>query len=161
MMQRKTCQVFFSIFTHTMTTFKISVQYGIKLYLQVKYHWNNILENLYKLRIRDSVQLQTVLALCDPHHEMPIYQTLKTMVIRHIDQTMRTPTSESGTKWWKEVHYPRVNKGEKSSLGGKWRNAISGKQLEGVQEGALVVSRRSTRKPARSLTKSTIVLSCP
>ena len=43
---------------------------------------DSILENLCKMRIRESVQLQTV--------SRPIYQKLKTMVRRHIDQMIRT-----------------------------------------------------------------------
>ena len=54
----------------------------------------NVLESLYKMRIRDSVQHQTVLAMyeqeIDQHRAMPSYQRFKTMVKRHIDQTIRT-----------------------------------------------------------------------
>ena len=52
-----------------------------------------ILESLYKLKIRESDQLKTVLELYDMeiHHKisMPNYQTLKTMVKRSIDQKLR------------------------------------------------------------------------
>ena len=54
---------------------------------------DDILESLYKLRIRESAQLKTVLELYDMeiHHKisMPNYQKLKTMVKRSIDQKLR------------------------------------------------------------------------
>ena len=54
---------------------------------------DDILESLYKLRIRESAQLKTVLELYDMEiHQkisMPNYQKLKTMVKRNIDQKLR------------------------------------------------------------------------
>ena len=54
---------------------------------------DDILESLYKLRIRESDQLKTVLELCDMEiHQkvsMPDCQKLKTMVKRSIDQKLR------------------------------------------------------------------------
>ena len=54
---------------------------------------DDILESLYKLRIRESTQLETVLELYDMEiHQkilMPNYQRLKTMVKRGIDQKLR------------------------------------------------------------------------
>ena len=54
---------------------------------------DDILESLYKLRIRDSTQLKTVLELYDMEiHQkisMPNYEKLKTMVKRGIDQKLR------------------------------------------------------------------------
>ena len=54
---------------------------------------DDILESLYKLRIRESAQLKTVLELYDMEiHQkisMPNYQKLKTMVKRSIDQKFR------------------------------------------------------------------------
>ena len=53
---------------------------------------DDILESLYKLRIRESAQLKTVLELYDMEiHQkisMPNYQKLKTMVKRRIDQKL-------------------------------------------------------------------------
>ena len=58
-----------------------------------KIPFDDILESLYKLRIRESVQHQTVLELYDMEiHEkisMPNYQRLKTMVKRSICQKLR------------------------------------------------------------------------
>ena len=49
----------------------------------------NVLENLYTMTIRESVQLQTVLAMyeqeIDRDRAMPSCQRLKTMVRRHMD----------------------------------------------------------------------------
>ena len=44
------------------------------------------------MRIRESVQLQTVLALCDQEIDRatPSYQRLKIVVRRHVDQMIRT-----------------------------------------------------------------------
>ena len=54
---------------------------------------DDIVESLYKLRIRESAQLKTVLELYDMEiHQkitMPNHQKLKTMVKRTIDQKLR------------------------------------------------------------------------
>ena len=54
---------------------------------------DDILESLYKLRIRGSAQLKTVLEVYDMeiHHKisMPNYQKLKTLLKRSIDQKLR------------------------------------------------------------------------
>ena len=54
---------------------------------------DDVLESLYKLRIRESAQLNTVLELSDMElHQkisMPNYQKLKTMVKRSLDQKLR------------------------------------------------------------------------
>ena len=54
---------------------------------------DDVLESLYKLRIRESAQLRTVLELYDMEiHQkisMPKYQKLKTMVKRSKDQKLR------------------------------------------------------------------------
>ena len=55
---------------------------------------DDILEGLYKLRIRESEKLKTVLELYDLEtHQMklgPCYHRLKTMVERSIDQEVRS-----------------------------------------------------------------------
>ena len=54
---------------------------------------DDILESLYKLRIRESAQLKNVLELYDMeiHQKIPVpnYQKLKTTVKRSIDQKLR------------------------------------------------------------------------
>ena len=60
---------------------------------------DDILEGLYKLRIRESEKLKTVLELYDleTHQKKlePDYHTLKTMVKRSIEQEIRNKNSES------------------------------------------------------------------
>ena len=54
----------------------------------------HVLESLCKMRVRESVQLQTVLAMyeqeMDQNRSMPSYQKFKTMIGRHKDQMIRT-----------------------------------------------------------------------
>ena len=54
----------------------------------------NVLEGLCKMKLQDSEQLQTLLALCnqdlDRDKVPPSYQNLRTTVRQHIDQTIRT-----------------------------------------------------------------------
>ena len=50
---------------------------------------DDILESLYKLRIRESAQFKTVLEMYDMEIPMPSYQKLKTMVKRRTDQKLR------------------------------------------------------------------------
>ena len=72
-------------------TFRISFLGGTNL--QVKY-LKNVLESLYKMKIRESVQLEIVLAMYDQvldrDRSMLSYQKLKTMVKRHIDKSIKT-----------------------------------------------------------------------
>ena len=60
---------------------------------------DDVLESLYKLRIRECDQLKTVLELYDmKFHQkisMPNYQKMKTMVKRNIDQKLRLRNSDA------------------------------------------------------------------
>ena len=58
---------------------------------------DDVLESLYKLRIRESEQLKTVLEVCEIHQKisMPSYQNLKTMVKRSKDQKLRLRNSDA------------------------------------------------------------------
>ena len=60
---------------------------------------DDVLESLYKLRLRESEQLKTVLELCEMEiHQkisMPSYQNLKTMVKRSMDQKLRLRNSDA------------------------------------------------------------------
>ena len=53
-----------------------------------------VLEGQYRSKLQDSVQLQTVLALCEQdnirNNEQPSCSRLKTSERRHVDQTTRT-----------------------------------------------------------------------
>ena len=84
-----------SIFAHKMTTSKISMYGGTKLYeQQVKTLTEMVLEGLHRLKLQDSVELQIVLTLYDKetvrNNGQPSYSRLKTSVRLHVDQTMRT-----------------------------------------------------------------------
>ena len=63
---------------------------------------NVILEGLYKLKLQDSVQLETVLALYDQEtarsNGHTSYLRLKTSVRRHIDQTIKTRNFRARTE---------------------------------------------------------------
>ena len=76
-----------------MTTFRNSIRDGEVLLSKSKIPSDDILESLYKLRIRESDQLKTVLELYDMEiHQkisVPNYKKLKTMVKRSIDQKLR------------------------------------------------------------------------
>ena len=77
-----------------MTIFRNSIQDGNEVLLSMsKTPSDDILESLYKLRIRGSAQLKIVLELYDMEiHQMismPNYQKLKTMEKRSIDQKFR------------------------------------------------------------------------
>ena len=75
------------------TMFRTSIRDGTKFYCLSKIPSNGVLENLYRLRIRESAQFKTVLDLYDMEiHQrmsMPDYQKLKTMVKRRIYQKLR------------------------------------------------------------------------
>ena len=84
----------YSLLLSVMTTFRNSIQDGTKFYCRCqKNPSDDILESLYKLRIRESDQLKTVLEWYDMkiHQsiEVPNDQKLKTMVKRSTDQTLR------------------------------------------------------------------------
>ena len=85
---------FIQVSLHKVMTFKILIQDGIKLCCLQVNHQNNVLDSLYKMRIRGSAQLQTVSAMyqqkIDQNRSMPSYQWLMSRVRRHIGQTIRT-----------------------------------------------------------------------
>ena len=70
------------------TMFRILIQYGTEVLLSIsKVPNDKILESLYKIRIRESDQLKTVLTMyeqeIDQRLSKPSCQMLKTMVNRH------------------------------------------------------------------------------
>ena len=62
------------------------------------------------------------------------------MVRKHIDQMIKTRNFRAGKKGLRQGYWSRLTKGAKPALRGKWENAFSGKQLDGVQEETLAVS---------------------
>ena len=84
----------------------------------------NILEGLYKLKIRDSVQLQSVLALYEQettrNNEQLWYSRMKTSVRRHVDQKMRTRNFRARNEIVERgVVTKRHRKGEKPARRGR------------------------------------------
>ena len=84
----------------------------------------NILEGLYKLKIRDSVQLQSVLALYEQettrNNEQLWYSRMKTSVRHHVDQTMRTRNFRARNEIVERgVVTKRHRKGEKPARRGR------------------------------------------
>ena len=98
---------------------------------------DDILERLYKLRIRESEKLKTVLELYDLEiHQKkagPDYHRLKTMVKRSIEQSLRIKNFEA-----RNGNYERnavVNQGtkkrEQKTLGYCWQWETNGQCVKG------------------------------
>ena len=105
----------------------------------------NVLESLYKMRIRESLQLQTVLAMyeqeIDQHRSKPSDQKLKTMVRRHIDRMIRTPNFKVRNERIETGVLVKSQKGKNVSVENEDKeNAISAKHMDSVQEETPVVS---------------------
>ena len=75
---------------------------------------DDILLSLYKLRIRESAQLKTVLELYDLEIHQKIsmrdYQKLKTMVKRSTDQKLRFRNLTPEMRGLKQVHWSRIER---------------------------------------------------
>ena len=101
-----------------MTTFRNSIQDGTKFYSTSKIPSDDILEGLYKLRIRESDQLKTVLELYDMeiHQKISVsnYQKLKTMVMRSVDQKLRSRNFDARHG---EIESAAVVKNRKGTIG--------------------------------------------
>ena len=78
-----------------------------------------VLEGLYKSKLQDYVQLQTVLALYEQenirNNEPPSYSRLKTTVRRHIDQTMVTRNFRARNEIVDRGAVTKSQKGRKAS----------------------------------------------
>ena len=83
----------FSVTLHDVNIQEFDTFWDAVLLSMSKIASDDILESLYKLRIRESAQLRTVLELYDMEiHQkisIPNYQKLKTMVKKSIDQELR------------------------------------------------------------------------
>ena len=92
-----------------------------------------ILEGLYKSKLQDSVQLQTVLALYDretaQNNGQTIYVRLKTAVKLHFDQMMRSRNFTDRNEVVERGSVTESQKGKKPAVRGKWENAFSGKHV--------------------------------
>ena len=88
---------------------------------------DDILENLYKLRIRVSVKLKTVMALYNLEINQkkagPVYHRLKTMVKRSLEQSLRMKNFETRNGNFETsavVKNHGVKRCEQRSLGDCW-----------------------------------------
>ena len=88
-----------------------------------------ILEGLYKSKLQDSVQLQTVLALYDQetvrNNGQASYLRLKTSVKLHIDQMMRTRNFRVRNEVVERGSVARSQKGKKACVGRRVRECFS------------------------------------
>ena len=96
-----------------------------------------ILEGLYKSKLKNSVQLQIVMALCmikkvARNQGKPDCHQLKTSVTLHTDQIMRTRNFRFGKMLWKEDQLPRVKKETEPMLRGKWKSVFCGRHMDNV-----------------------------
>ena len=122
-----------------MTTFRNSIQDGTKFDCRCqKNPSDDILGSLYKLRIRESDQLKTVLELYDMEiHQKkagPDHHRLKTMVKRSIEQDLRVRNFEARNGNY-ERHAMVKNQGrqqrEQRSLGDCWQWETNGQCVKG------------------------------
>ena len=99
---------------------------------------DDILEGLYKLRIRESEKLKTVLDLYDleTHHKKsgPDYHRLKTMVKRSIEQDMRNKNFEARNGNYERnavVKNPGTKQRGQRILGDCWQWETNGQCVKG------------------------------
>ena len=97
---------------------------------------DKILESLYKMRMRESDQLQTIMALYEQeltqNQSTPSYQKLKNVVRRRKDQKIRTRNFKPETKDLKQEYWLRLEEGITSASKGNQETATSGKQKDSV-----------------------------
>ena len=130
-----------------MTTCRNSIQDGTKFFCRChKNPSDDTLESLYKLRIRESYQLKTVLELHDmeSHQKIsvPNYQKLKTVVKRIIGQKLRL---QSLTQEWE--NWIRSSDKEPKGSNRRWRRK---RYLLPVERKRPVFARRPLQFPPRS-----------
>ena len=109
---------------------------------------DSIQESMYKMRLRDSDQLQTVLAMYEQEttedRSRPSCQKLKTMVKRHKDQKNQNKKFQAINERIETGVLAETQKGRMSSLKRNQENADSGKQKDSVQKETLAVSTTTT-----------------
>ena len=129
----------FSVTLHDDNIQEFDTRWDEVLLSMTKISSEDVLESLYKLRIRQSDQLKTALELYDIEiHQkisMPNYQKLKTMVKRSIDQKLRLRNFDAS----KQVQWLRVT-GDQVALEEEQEFALSGKQIVSVREETNAVS---------------------
>ena len=97
-----------------------------------------VLEGLYKSKLQDSVQLQTVLALYEQenirNNEQLRLSRLKTSARRHIDQTMRTRNFRVQNETVEGGSVTKSQKERKRTMRGKCESVFSGRHVDNVQK---------------------------
>ena len=92
---------------------------------------DDILEGLYKLRIRESEKLKTVIGIVEIHQKKagPDYHRLKAMVKRSIEQNLRTKNFEARNGNYETsavVKNQGTKQREQRSLGDVWHWEANG-----------------------------------
>ena len=136
-----------SIYAKRMTMSKIDfdVRWDQALLSASEIPTDMVLEGLYKSKMQDSVQLQTVLALYEQetfrNNGQPSCSRSKTSARRHIDQTMRSQNFRVRSKIVERGAVTRSQKGTNAYVEGKVGDCFqSGKQMDHVRKETHVVS---------------------
>ena len=116
-----------------------------------------VLESLYKMRMRGSVQLQSVLAMNEKEinqdRSRPSYQKLKAMVRRHIDQMIRTRIFKVRNERIETGVLVRTQKGKNVSVERKqgecnqWKASAQRKEMLAVSATTIVGVERKHIRP--------------
>ena len=158
-----------SVFVCRMKMSKISTFDGIKLYYQqTDMPSDVILEGLYKSKLQDSVQLQTVLALYDQeavrNNGQTSYLRLKTSVKLHIDQMMRTRDIRVRNEVVERGSVTKSQKGKKANVERKVGECFQWKTHGQCSKGDSCSFSNDRRAPANSgkcqKKKTTTFFSC-
>ena len=118
-----------------------------------------IVERLYKSKLHNSAQLQTVMALHD--HEVawndgtPDYQQLKTAAKLHIDHMMRNRNFRARNDVVERGSVTRSQKWEKKPRKRKWASVFSGRHKDNVPKETLAVSVM-TNKPLGTVAEAKV-----
>ena len=104
----------FSVILHDDTVEEFDTRWDEVLLSVSKIPSDDVLESLYKLRVRESAQLKTLLELYDMEiHQkisMPNCQKLKTMVKRSLDQNYEYETLTPGMGKLKQEQWSRIER---------------------------------------------------
>ena len=136
-----------------MMIFRNSIQSGTEFYCPSKIPSDDILESLYKLRIRESEKLKTVLELYTMEIHLkkagPDYHRLKTMVKRSIEQDIRNNNFGARNENFETSSVdknPGTKQREQRTLGDCWQWKANGQ----CSKGDKCSFRHDTNKRAKS-----------
>ena len=83
----------YSLLLFMMTTFRNSIQDGTKFYCRCQNVSDDILESLYKLRIRESDQLKTVFGIVRHGDSSEDISSQRSKVENHVEEEFGSETS--------------------------------------------------------------------